>query len=102
MFRDQARKSRSRLGIAVEGVMQKLEYIGIVQKVSGIHIVPDDILRSCHPVAAVKAGPCTVIPVIGPLSTDSRRKCSRMKPDSGPEGLHFQLPCSSPALFFWP
>ena len=45
---------------------KELEYIGIVQKVSGIHIVPDDILRSCHPVAAVKAGPCTVIPVICP------------------------------------
>ena len=57
---------------------KELEYIGIVQKVSGIHIVPDDILRSCHPVAAVKAGPCTVIPVIGPLSTDFQEE---MLPD---------------------
>ena len=48
-------------------MVEELEHIRLIQKVSGVHVIPYNILGSSHPVTAVESGPCTVVPVVSPV-----------------------------------
>ena len=45
-------------------MVEELEHIRLIQEISGVHVIPYDILGGSHPVAAVESGPRTVVPVI--------------------------------------
>ena len=45
-------------------MVEELEHIRLIQEISGVHVIPYDILGGSLPVAAVESGARTVVPVI--------------------------------------